>query len=161
MHWDGRISNEFEAETTRYQEDDQSDHTCGPRKWSLTAQIDPPYKIFHIPGHGKKDIDDPDNELVSESEDEENSGDENENLEEEIVLSEDSESDDDDLPPPPPKPKLVIEIDLNRGNPDATGVLEQMDKEKKEQPIGDDGTMTYFKTVDVKKSERYFRCARC
>ena len=49
---------EFEAETTtRYQEDDQSDHTCGPRKWSLTAQIDPPYKTFHIPGHGKKDID--------------------------------------------------------------------------------------------------------
>ena len=148
---------EFEAETTtRYQEDDQSDHTCGPRKWSLTAQIDPPYKTFHIPGHGKKDIDDPDNALVSESEDEENSGDENENLEEEIVLSEDSESDDDDLPPPPPKPKLVIELDLNRGNPDATGVLEQMDKEKKEQPIGDDGTHDLFQDRRRKKNRTLF-----
>ena len=86
----------------------------------------------------------------------ENSGDENENLEEEIVLSEDSESDDDDLPPPPPKPKLVIEIDLNRGNPDATGVLEQMDKEKKEQPIGDDGTHDLFQDRRRKKNRTLF-----
>ena len=64
LGWDDYLA-EFEAEyTTRHQEDDQGDFINGPRKWSLTAQIDPPYKIFHIPHYGKKDIDDPDNALV-------------------------------------------------------------------------------------------------
>ena len=66
----------------------------------------------------------------------------------------------DDLPPPPPKPKLVIETDINRGNPDAVGILDQMTSIKEIHWLGMMVLMIYCSKETADATARCFHCVR-